>query len=72
MNTAVKPYPSCRYGHAGIGAALALRAVNDIKPPEITAIRLELPRSGMTLIGAPAEKKPPRRTSSTASSAGRS
>ena len=26
MNTAVKPYPSCRYGHAGIDAALALRA----------------------------------------------
>ena len=25
MNTAVKPYPSCRYGHAGIDAALALR-----------------------------------------------
>ena len=26
MQTAVKPYPSCRYGHAGIDAALALRA----------------------------------------------
>ena len=37
MNTAVKPYPSCRYGHAGIDAALALRAANDIKPSEITA-----------------------------------
>ena len=24
MHTAVKPYPSCRYGHAGIDAALAL------------------------------------------------
>ncbi len=40
MNTAVKPYPSCRYGHAGIDAALALRAANDIKPADITAIRL--------------------------------
>ena len=38
MNTAVKPYPSCRYGHAGIDAALALRAANDIKPAEITAV----------------------------------
>ena len=36
MNTAVKPYPSCRYGHAGIDAALALRAANDLKPSEIT------------------------------------
>ncbi|OJW28609.1 MAG: MmgE/PrpD family protein [Rhodospirillales bacterium 69-11] len=57
MNTAVKPYPSCRYGHAGIDAALALRAANDIKPEDITAIRLGLPKSGMLLVGAPAEKK---------------
>jgi len=57
MNTAVKPYPSCRYGHAGIDAALALRAANDIKPSEITAVRLGLPKSGMLLIGAPADKK---------------
>jgi len=57
MNTAVKPYPSCRYGHAGIDAALALRAANHIKPSEITSVRLGLPRSGMLLIGAPADKK---------------
>jgi len=57
MNTAVKPYPSCRYGHAGIDAALMLRAANDIKPADITAIRLGLPRSGMLLIGEPADKK---------------
>jgi 2-methylcitrate dehydratase PrpD len=57
MNTAVKPYPSCRYGHAGIDAALALRAANDIKTREITSIRLGLPKSGMLLIGAPAAKK---------------
>jgi len=57
MNTAVKPYPSCRYGHAGIDAALALRAANDLQPADITSIRLGLPRSGMLLIGAPAEKK---------------
>jgi 2-methylcitrate dehydratase PrpD len=57
MNTAVKPYPSCRYGHAGIDAALALRAANDLKPSEITSVRLGLPRSGMLLIGAPAYKK---------------
>src|ERR1700710_2453202 len=57
MNTAVKPYPSCRYGHAGIDAALALRAANDLKPSDITSIRLGLPKSGMLLIGAPAEKK---------------
>ncbi len=57
MNTAVKPYPSCRYGHAGIDAALALRAANDLKPGEITSVKLGLPKSGMLLVGAPAEKK---------------
>jgi 2-methylcitrate dehydratase PrpD len=57
MNTAVKPYPSCRYGHAGIDAALALRAANDIRPADIRAVRLGLPKAGMLLIGAPAEKK---------------
>ena len=57
MNTAVKPYPSCRYGHAGIDAALALRAANDLLPHEITAVRLGLPRSGMLLVGEPPEKK---------------
>ena len=57
MNTAVKPYPSCRYGHAGIDAALALRAANDIKPSEITSVHLGLPKAGMLLIGAPAAKK---------------
>jgi 2-methylcitrate dehydratase PrpD len=57
MNTAVKPYPSCRYGHAGIDAALALRAANDLQPADITSIRLGLPKSGMLLVGEPAEKK---------------
>jgi 2-methylcitrate dehydratase PrpD len=57
MATAVKPYPSCRYGHAGIDAALALRAANDLKPADITAVTLGLPRAGMMLIGQPADKK---------------
>jgi len=57
MATAVKPYPSCRYGHAGIDAALALRAANDLKPADITKVTLGLPRAGMMLIGQPADKK---------------
>jgi 2-methylcitrate dehydratase PrpD len=57
MRTAVKPYPSCRYGHAGIDAAIALRAANDIRPLEIEAVTLGLPRAGMMLIGEPADKK---------------
>src|SRR3984957_11383855 len=57
MHTAVKPYPSCRYGHAGIDAALALRAEHGLKPGDITSIRFGLPTAGMMLIGSPAEKE---------------
>jgi 2-methylcitrate dehydratase PrpD len=57
MDTAVKPYPSCRYGHAGIDAALALRKAHDLQPLEIVSVRLGLSKSGMLLIGAPADKK---------------
>uniref|UniRef100_A0A8J4M6N2 MmgE/PrpD family protein n=1 Tax=Acidicaldus sp. TaxID=1872105 RepID=A0A8J4M6N2_9PROT len=57
MRTAVKPYPSCRYGHAGIDAALALRAEHDLKPAEITAVTLGLSQAGMLLIGQPLAQK---------------
>ncbi len=57
MNTAVKPYPSCRYGHAGIDAALALREEQGLKLEEIEGVTLGLPRSGLMLIGEPADKK---------------
>ncbi len=57
MQTAVKPYPSCRYGHAGIDAALMLRAEHAIDPAAIERVTLGLPEAGMRLIGAPAPKK---------------
>ena len=57
MATAVKPYPSCRYGHAGIDAAIALRAEHTLRPDEIESVTLGLPRSGMLLIGEPAAQK---------------
>nr|WP_283949544.1 hypothetical protein [Limobrevibacterium gyesilva] len=57
MNTAVKPYPSCRYGHAGIDAALLLRAELDLKPEEIESVTYGLSNAGMLLVGLPAEKK---------------
>jgi 2-methylcitrate dehydratase PrpD len=57
MNTAVKPYPSCRYGHAAIDAAIALRAELGLKPDEIERVTVGLPAKGMLLVGAPAEKK---------------
>ena len=57
MQTAVKPYPSCRYGHAGIDAALALRAELQLKPGEIEDVVYGISNAGMLLVGVPAEKK---------------
>jgi 2-methylcitrate dehydratase PrpD len=57
MNTAVKPYPSCRYGHASVDAALALRAEHGLRAEEIEAVTVGLPAKGMLLVGAPLERK---------------
>ncbi len=57
MQTAVKPYPSCRYGHAGIDAALAMRAEDGLDPSTIESATLGLPEAGMRLIGEPAAQK---------------
>jgi 2-methylcitrate dehydratase PrpD len=61
METAVKPYPSCRYGHASVDAALMLRAEHGLRPEEIEAVTMGLPNKGMLLVGAPlAYKQNPR------------
>ncbi|MCW8084629.1 MmgE/PrpD family protein [Sabulicella glaciei] len=57
METAVKPYPSCRYGHACVDAALALRAEHGLKAAEIESVTMGLPNKGMLLVGAPLEYK---------------
>lgn len=57
MHTAVKPYPSCRYGHAAIDAAIALHRELGLKPADVERATIGLPNKGMLLIGAPAEKK---------------
>jgi 2-methylcitrate dehydratase PrpD len=57
METAVKPYPSCRYGHANVDAALSLRAELALRPEEIEAVTMGLPNKGMLLVGAPLERK---------------
>ncbi|WP_235035223.1 MmgE/PrpD family protein [Roseomonas sp. 18066] len=57
MLTGVKPYPSCRWGHAGIDAALALRAELGLEASEIEGATLGISRAGMLLVGSPAERK---------------
>jgi len=57
MSTGVKPYPSCRYGHAGIDAVLALRAEFELKPDEVEKITYGLSNAGLLLVGEPPETK---------------
>ncbi|MDE2333356.1 MAG: MmgE/PrpD family protein [Rhodospirillales bacterium] len=57
MATAVKPYPSCRFGHAGIDAVLALRAEHGIAPDEVESIDYGLSHAGLLLIGEPQERR---------------
>jgi 2-methylcitrate dehydratase PrpD len=57
MATGVKPYPSCRYGHAGVDAALAIRTEHDLRPDEISSVVYGLSNAGMLLVGAPAAEK---------------
>ncbi|RYC32441.1 MmgE/PrpD family protein [Lichenibacterium minor] len=57
MATGVKPYPSCRWGHAGIDAALALRAELGLRPDEIESAVLGVSRAGALLVGEPAARK---------------
>jgi 2-methylcitrate dehydratase PrpD len=58
---AVKPYPSCRYGHAAMDALIALRHEHEIDPDDIEAVEIGLPQTGWRLIGEPeAEKQEPK------------
>ena len=57
MATAVKPYPSCRYGHAGIDAVLAMRAEHGLRAEHVERITYGTSQAGMLLVGAPAAKK---------------
>ncbi len=57
MEIAVKPYPSCRYGHAAMDALIDLRAANDIDYHEIESVEVGLPRTGWNLIGDPESDK---------------
>lgn len=57
LAVAVKPYPSCRYGHAAMDALVALRAEHSLSHESIESIVIGLPRTGWNLIGDPEEDK---------------
>ena len=61
LGVAVKPYPSCRYGHAAIDALIELRAANAIDWREVESVEIGLPQTGISIIGEPqAEKQAPK------------
>jgi 2-methylcitrate dehydratase PrpD len=51
MNIGVKPYPSCRYSHAAMGAISTARTVNQITVGEVEAVEVGLPHTGWRIIG---------------------
>jgi 2-methylcitrate dehydratase PrpD len=57
MAIAVKPYPSCRFGHAAIDALVELRAANDIKAGAVESVEVGLPQVGWNIIGDPEPDK---------------
>jgi 2-methylcitrate dehydratase PrpD len=57
LRIALKPYPSCRYGHAALDALLALRAEHAIEPADVRSVEIGLPRTGHKIIGEPLAAK---------------
>jgi 2-methylcitrate dehydratase PrpD len=57
MHTAIKPYPSCRYSHAGLDIVCDLVAQHELLPDEIQRVRVGLCDAAVDLIGAPLERK---------------
>ena len=60
MQIAVKPYPSCRYGHAAMDAIIGLRAKHGIRPGDVQEIEVGLPETGWKIVADPlADKRNP-------------
>jgi 2-methylcitrate dehydratase PrpD len=55
--TAIKPYPACRFTHSPIDSLVALVTEENLAPREIEAITVGLAAKGLDLVGLPAEHK---------------
>lgn len=53
--TALKPYPCCRYTHPALDALVAL--ADEVDPAEVTRVTVDLPRPGVRLTGDPIDRK---------------
>lgn len=57
LDIAVKPYPSCRYGHAAMDAIISLRDEHGLTPEQVSAVEVGLPETGWRIIGDSDETK---------------
>ena len=57
LRIGVKPYPSCRYGHAALDALIALREQHAIDPLDVRSVEIGLPLTGHKIIGEPVTAK---------------
>jgi 2-methylcitrate dehydratase PrpD len=55
METALKPYPCCRYMHSAIDGLIDL--ADEVDAADVTSMTVDLPKSGVTLTGSPIEEK---------------
>ena len=53
MQIAVKPYPSCRYGHAAMDAIIGLRAQHGLRSEDVQEIEVGLPETGWKIVADP-------------------
>lgn len=54
---AVKPYPSCRYGHAAMDALVAIREARGLSHRDVESVVVGLPQTGYRIIGEPEVEK---------------
>ncbi|MSQ25178.1 MAG: MmgE/PrpD family protein [Dehalococcoidia bacterium] len=57
METAVKPYPCCRYNHATIDAVRDMVSQNKLRAEDVAAIKIAMGETGFKLVGQPVEAK---------------
>jgi len=57
MEIGVKPYPSCRYGHAAIDALIGLRTTHQLNYQDIESVQVGLPKTGWNIVGDPESDK---------------
>lgn len=57
LQTAVKPYPACRYAHAPLDMLIDLAQANDVDPAEVESVTVGVSDAGRDIIGVPLERK---------------